>query len=494
MAFFTKHSNQEVDALNLALANLKERCSLLDEASGIGLWEAYMPKGDATHKDAKWTWSGEFRRLMGFSNDVEFPNVMESWSDRLHPDDVARTFEAFGNHLKDKTGGTRYKVEYRLKMRDGNYRWFRATGGCQYQPDGETVRACGSLNDIHEERILQERAAENEAQSRQAIAVLSRGLSALAQNDLHVRLDEALSSDFDQLRLDFNSSVAQLNETLSSVAGSVVSISNGSHEISTGADDLSRRTEQQAGALAHTAAALVQLSSNVTTSSKRSQEARQVSVQANLAASKSVEVVEQAVDAMSRIETSARQIANIIGVIDEIAFQTNLLALNAGVEAARVGDAGKGFAVVAQEVRELAQRSARAAKEIKELIQASAAEVSAGVKLVSDTGTSLKAIGDFIVDINGHMEAIATSSLEQSTGLSEVSAAVNQIDQTTQQNASMGEQSSAAAVSLADEANNLRKLIEQFDLGNTSVKALRGTAQAMGSSRWNENSHGRRTA
>jgi methyl-accepting chemotaxis protein len=190
--------------------------------------------------------------------------------------------------------------------------------------------------------------------------------------------------------------------------------------------------------------------------------------------------------AMSRIENSSNQISNIIGVIDEIAFQTNLLALNAGVEAARAGDAGRGFAVVAQEVRELAQRSATAAKEIKGLIQASTQEVSTGVTLVGKAGTALKTIGDFIVSINQHMDAIATSAKEQSVGLAEVNTAVNQMDQTTQQNAAMVEQTNAAANSLSSESANLNRMISQFHLSGrqsqrSPVQALQSMGRAMAS-------------
>ncbi len=190
---------------------------------------------------------------------------------------------------------------------------------------------------------------------------------------------------------------------------------------------------------------------------------------------------------MGRIEESSGQISSIIGVIDDIAFQTNLLALNAGVEAARAGEAGKGFAVVAQEVRELAQRSANAAKEIKDLVGKSSIEVGTGVRLVRETGEALRAIESHIVTINQHMDSIATSSREQSVGLSEVNTAVNQMDQVTQQNAAMVEEANAAGATLATEAGRLRELIGQFQLGQNAasanpVSALRQTAAVMAAS------------
>ncbi len=308
-----------------------------------------------------------------------------------------------------------------------------------------------------------EKARERDAML-QATSSLGNGLKRLASGDLGFQLNEPFAGDFESLRQDFNRSVAQLAETLAAVSNAAGSIDSGTREISQSSDDLSRRTEQQAASLEETAAALDQITVNVSNSSKRADEARDVAVQANASAAQSGSVVANAVEAMRRIEESSSQISNIIGVIDEIAFQTNLLALNAGVEAARAGDAGKGFAVVAQEVRELAQRSAKAAKEIKDLIRNSSVEVEGGVKLVRETGDALKTIETYVVTINQHMDAIATSAREQSVGLAEVNTAVNQMDQVTQQNAAMVEETNAASATLANEASRLRELISQFQL------------------------------
>jgi methyl-accepting chemotaxis protein len=323
------------------------------------------------------------------------------------------------------------------------------------------------------ERVRIQAEAEAAAQARlgEATAGLASGLRRLAAGDLAFEITEAFSPDFDQLRLDLNAAVGQLNRTLASVAGSVRSIETGTREISNSADDLSKRTEQQAASLEETAAALDEITANVANSSKRAQEARSIASQAKHSATESGAIVANAVDAMQRIEQSSGQISSIIGVIDEIAFQTNLLALNAGVEAARAGEAGKGFAVVAQEVRELAQRSARAAKEIKELIRNSTEVVESGVRLVSDTGEALKTIETFVTAINEHVGSIASSSHEQAIGLSQVNTAVNQLDQVTQQNAAMVEENNAASGALAGEGNRLQELVGQFVLGNTFGQA-----------------------
>jgi methyl-accepting chemotaxis protein len=331
------------------------------------------------------------------------------------------------------------------------------------------------------ERIRLQDEAEAAAQARlqQATAGLAGGLRRLAGGDLSFQLTEPFAADFEQLRHDLNSAVAQLGETLGAVSLSSGSIDDGSREISVSADDLSKRTEQQAASLEETAAALDQITANVANSTKRAEEARHVAGEANRSAAKSGEIVAGAIEAMKRIEHSSGQISNIIGVIDEIAFQTNLLALNAGVEAARAGEAGKGFAVVAQEVRELAQRSAQAAREIKELIRNSSTEVEGGVRLVQDTGASLQAIGVHVATINQHMDAIAVSAREQSVGLNEVNTAVNQMDQVTQRNAAMVEETNAASASLATEAVRLREQISRFVLpgasaGTRDLRAVHG--------------------
>ncbi|MGO8500543.1 methyl-accepting chemotaxis protein [Rhizobium leguminosarum] len=339
-------------------------------------------------------------------------------------------------------------------------------------------------NRAEADRLAAQEQAEADASERLRIATsgLAAGLKRLAAGDLAFQLNETFAPDFEALRHDFNQSVMQLGATLRAISESIGTIDEGTREISSGASDLSKRTEQQAASLEETAAALEEITANVSNSSKRTEETRTVATEANRSAGISAEVVSHAEEAMERIETSSQQISNIISVIDEIAFQTNLLALNAGVEAARAGEAGKGFAVVAQEVRELAQRSASAAKEIKGLIQNSSKEVEGGVKLVRDTGQALKTIGSFITQINHHMDSIATSAKEQSIGLSEVNVAVNRMDQTTQQNATMVQQSTAASNSLAQEAQKLRELIAQFRLDDavSQSSALRSTARTMG--------------
>ena len=314
-----------------------------------------------------------------------------------------------------------------------------------------------------DERTAREQDRATMAEEQTAVMeALAHGLDRLSEGDLTFRLAVAFSSGYEKLRHDFNGALAKLEQTLQSVAHNTQSIRGGANEISIASDDLSRRTEQQAASLEQTAAALDEITSTVRKTAEGATHAHQVVSAAKGDAESSGTVMQDAMKAMSAIEQSSGQIGQIIGAIDEIAFQTNLLALNAGVEAARAGDAGRGFAVVASEVRALAQRSAQAAKEIKSLISTSNQHVSLGVKLVGETGRSLTRIVTQVSELNGVVMEIAASSAEQATGLAQVNTAVNQMDQITQQNAAMVEESTAASHSLAREAEQLSTMVDRF--------------------------------
>ncbi|WP_411037014.1 methyl-accepting chemotaxis protein [Shinella sp. BYT-45] len=295
-----------------------------------------------------------------------------------------------------------------------------------------------------------------------AVSQLAAGLGRLAQGDLSETIDTPFSGRLEQLRQDFNSSLARLQDTLGSIRANARAIQSSGAEMRRSADDLSRRTESQAASLEETAAAVDEITATVRSSAERAQEANAKVAETKASADNSGTVVASAIEAMKRIEDASRQIEQIIEVIDDIAFQTNLLALNAGIEAARAGEAGKGFAVVAQEVRELAQRSAEAAKEIKGLIDKSTQEVSTGSHLVQETGAVLASISQQIVGISDHVAMIATASRDQSAALQEVNGSVNQMDQMTQQNASMVELTTSASRHLAGQADELMALIAQF--------------------------------
>ncbi len=298
------------------------------------------------------------------------------------------------------------------------------------------------------------------------ISETRRVVRSLADGDLTDSMRGEFKGTFAELQQNVNGTMETLRTTMSQVRSATSAMNDGSAELSSAANDLSKRTEQQAAALEETSAALDEITSVVKTSTERANEATVMVGEAKEGAVQSGAVVRDAVDAMGRIEQASREIAQITNVIDEIAFQTNLLALNAGVEAARAGEAGKGFAVVAQEVRELAQRSASAAKDIKLLISKSGEEVAGGVRLVQKTGEALSEIEARVIRINDHIHSIAVASREQATGLAEVNTAVNQMDQVTQQNAAMVEETSAATSKLSSEADNLFRLVSHFKIGS----------------------------
>ncbi len=325
------------------------------------------------------------------------------------------------------------------------------------------AQAAASRRDAEAERArVAGRQAEAAREQGTVVDALAEGLVRLSEGDLTFRLPAPFAVEYDKLRTDFNAAVAKLQDTMAAVAGNTRSIRHGSDEIGHAATDLSRRTEQQAASLEKTAAALDEITATVRQTAEGARHASAVVASAKTDAERSAAVVRNAVAAMTAIEASATEVGQIIGVIDEIAFQTNLLALNAGVEAARAGEAGRGFAVVASEVRALAQRSAEAAKQIKGLIGTSAAQVASGVGLVGETGRALERIATQVAEINVVVTAIAASAQEQASGLGEVNTAINQMDQVTQQNAAMVEESTAASHALMSEAADLFDLIERF--------------------------------
>ncbi|WP_066478646.1 MULTISPECIES: methyl-accepting chemotaxis protein [unclassified Sphingomonas] len=308
--------------------------------------------------------------------------------------------------------------------------------------------------------------AEAESKQRQVVEDLAAGLRQVADGNMTHRIDHPFANEYETLRTSFNETVEGLATILARVSGSASSVHTGASEIRAASDDLALRTEQQAASLEETAAAMNQVTRMVQETARSAAEVNGSIAQAHREATEGGQVVRRAVSAMGAIEKSSQEISQIINVIDGIAFQTNLLALNAGVEAARAGDAGKGFAVVANEVRALAQRSADAAKDIKGLIMTSSEQVSDGVTLVGETGSLLERIVERVGAISALITAIAESAEVQSANLQQVNGAVGEMDKMTQQNAAMVEESTAAARSLAGEADELSSLVARFRTGS----------------------------
>ncbi|MEY8204065.1 MAG: methyl-accepting chemotaxis protein, partial [Bermanella sp.] len=318
--------------------------------------------------------------------------------------------------------------------------------------------------------------------SENVINDIARILDAMSKGKLDERVVADYEGSFDKLKTDANTTGDRLTEIITNIRDAAGTVATGSSEIAQGNTDLSQRTEEQASSLEEIASSMEEMTSSVKQTAENASHANDLAGNAQTKARKGGEVVSKAVVAMDEINTSSKKIADIIGVIDEIAFQTNLLALNAAVEAARAGEQGKGFAVVAGEVRNLAQRSAGAAKEVKDLIRESVEKVDNGTELVNESGSTLSEIVEAVEKVSTMIKEISSATEEQSSGINQVNTAIGQMDEMTQQNAALVEEASAASETMTEQAKTMQDLVGFFKMaggGGGSARPVLHTAPAM---------------
>lgn len=372
--------------------------------------------------------------------------------------------ERYTQMWKDLADGRSLSDQFPRLRKNGEVVWIQATYAPLIDDEGNITRIVKIATDI--------------TQRRKEILDIADALEKLRDGNLTHRCKPSDLEDIERLSSAYNSATSSMQDAIDNVRGVAHGVERTSEEMNTATVELSQRTENQAATLEETAAAIEELTATVRSSAEGAKEVENAVKSARATAEESGEVVSDAIGAMSKIENSSEEIAKIISVIDDIAFQTNLLALNAGVEAARAGEAGRGFAVVASEVRGLAQRSADAAGEIKGLIQESSKHVANGVKLVGRTGTELENIINSVNSISENVSEIARGAEEQSVTLGEINTGISQLDEVTQHNAAMVEETTAASQTLASDSKEMTRQMARFETGSgANVVTLSSTAK-----------------
>lgn len=401
----------------------------LSSYSGIGLWDAILYEGDAMHPKARLTWSSEFRRLCGFVTEAEFPNVMQSWSDRLHPDDAEATFAAYALTCSTGVG---YDVNYRLKVKDGSYRWFRATGGVVLDEKGRPRRACGSLVDI-------DQLMRSEAEKKDLI--------------------HRLAGDFER-------AVGEIVGAVSNASAKLEISANSLKENAERSEDLTRSVTVASGEASNSvqsvASAAKQLSSSIDEIGHQVQESARFSGRA-------VEQARETDDRVGQLLRAAARIGDVVELINTIASQTNLLALNATIEAARAGEAGRGFAVVASEVKALAQQTAQATSEIAQLINNIQIATRESVGAIKEISSTIEKLAEIASTISSSVEeqGAATSEISQNVqqaaqGTKMVSSNILEVQRGAAETGSASSEVLSSAQSLSKESCRLMHEVDRF--------------------------------